>query len=74
MNEVDLMLTLLSLLISLLHGHQRGEVSLIVGQDQRGAVTATRRHFQGQIEPSKWDGSERWEGDKNVVVLLCFFS
>lgn len=38
-------LTLLSLLVSLLHGHQRGEVSLIVGQDQRGAVTAARRHL-----------------------------
>lgn len=51
--------TLLSLLVSLLHGYQRGEVSLIVGQDQRGAVTAARRHLQRQIEPSKRDGSER---------------
>lgn len=56
-------LTLLSLLVSLLHGHQCREVSLIIGQDQRGAVTAARRHLQGQIEPSKWDGSKRWNSD-----------
>lgn len=53
-------ITLLSLLVSLLHGHQRREVSLIVGEDQRGAVTAARRHLKWQIEPSKRDWSKCW--------------
>lgn len=63
------MLTLLSLLVSLLHGHQRGEVGLIVGQDQGGAVTAARGHLQGQIEPSERDGGERWKSVRTPYVV-----
>lgn len=52
------MVTLLPLLVSLLHGHQCREMSLIVGQDQGGAVAAARRHLEWQVEPSKRNGSK----------------
>lgn len=71
-----ILLTLLPLLVSLLHGDQGRKVSLIVGQDQRGAVTTGRRHLEGQIEPSKWDGSERWNlfrrWQRHYLAFLCF--
>ncbi|TNN86868.1 hypothetical protein EYF80_002623 [Liparis tanakae] len=63
-------LTLLSLLVPLLHGHQCGEVSLIVGQDQRGAVAAAGSHLQRQVEPSERDGSKRWNTTCSVSALL----
>lgn len=66
------MLTLLSLLVSLLHGHQRREVSLIVGQDQRGAVAAARRHLQRQIEPSERDGSKCWNSVRTPTLVSVF--
>jgi len=50
--------TLLSLLVSLLHGHQGGEVGLIVGQYQRRTVTAVGRNLQWQVKPSKRNGGK----------------
>lgn len=55
------MCTLLSLLISLLHGHQGGEVGLVISQHQWGTVTAVRRHLQRQVQPSKRNGSESYK-------------
>lgn len=66
------LLTLLALLVSLLHGHQCGEVRLIVGQDQWGAVTAARGHLEGQIEPSKRDGSKRWNSDREPYLVSLY--
>lgn len=42
----------------LLHGHQGGEVSLVVRQHQGRAMAAGGRHLQRQVDASERDGSE----------------
>ena len=51
--------TLLTLLVPLLHGHQGGEVCLVVGQHQWGAVASVGGHLQGQVQTSERDGGKR---------------
>lgn len=54
---------MLSLLVSLLHGHEGREVRLVVGENQRRAVAPVGRHLQGQVNPPERDGCEGC-GDK----------
>lgn len=50
----------------LLHGHQRREVRLVVGQHQGRAVAFVGRDFQGQINPPEGNGGEGWNESRAV--------
>ena len=52
-------LTLFSLLVSLLHGHEGREMRLVVGKNQRWAVASVGRYLQRQVNPPEGDWSER---------------
>lgn len=42
----------------LLHGHERREVGLIIGEHQRGAVTLAGWDLQGQVDSPKGNRGE----------------